>query len=152
MKNKFYFALSRVFLLGICGISVASAISVARGEENKCAERIPEERFTEFLSQMRFNMSFRNGEIVGFRIYEKSKPGVLAELGMRSEDLLTHFCGVKVFEAMSAKPTICCKTAEPMRNGVELTVERDGKVIRVVTPMPNKRVQATRSKQRAHDA
>jgi hypothetical protein len=101
---------------------------------------------------MRSNLAFRNGDVVGLRIYEKkSNPGALAELGLRSDDLVTHFCGIRVDDALSADSAICCAAKEPARDRVELTVERDGKVIRVMAPMPNQRVQATRET-RAPDA
>jgi hypothetical protein len=143
---------ARILLLAAFGLGLAFSASVVRGEESTCTVKIPNDRFMGFLSQMRSNLAFRDGEVVGFRIYEKSNPGVLAELGLRSDDLMTHFCGVKIHDALSAEEAICCTAQEPMRNGVELTVEREGKVIRVTAPMPNKRVQATRSKQRAPDA
>jgi type II secretory pathway component PulC len=117
-------------------LSLALAFTVARGEESSCAVTVPRERLTEFLKQMRFNPAIRNGEIVGFRIYEKSNTGVLPELGLRSGDLLTHFCGARVNDAFSGDEAICCSVQEPMRNGVELSVERDGQVIRVVAPLP----------------
>jgi predicted amidohydrolase len=66
---------------------------------------------------------------------------VLPGLGLRSGDLLTHFCGVKTNDALMVKGDICCTVQEPMRNGVELRVERDGKLIRVVAPVPNKALQ-----------
>jgi len=84
-----------------------------------------------------------------FGIYEKSSPGVLPEPGLRSGDPLAHFCGAKFNDAFSAEGTICCTVQEPMRNGVELRFERDGKVIRVVAPMANKPLQSTRERTRA---
>lgn len=133
----------------LAALGIALAFGAVRGEESACAAKIPRDRLTDFLIQMRSNPTVRNGEIVGFRIYEKSSPEVLPELGLRSGDLLTHFCGVKLHDAFSAEEAICCTIREPMRNGVELRVERDGKAIRVVAPMPNKPLQATREDARA---
>lgn len=133
----------------LTALGLALAFAAARGEESACTVKIPRDRLTQFLLQMRSSPAIRNGEIVGFRIYEKSNPGVLPELGLRSGDLLTHFCGAKFNDAFSAKEVICCTVQEPMRNGVELRVERDGKVIRVVAPMPNKPLQSTREDARA---
>jgi type II secretory pathway component PulC len=132
----------RIPSLAVLGLALASA--TVRAEKPACAVEIPRGRLTQFLLQMRSNPAIRDGEIVGFRIYEKSAPGVLPELGLRSGDLLTHFCGVSFNDAFSAKEAICCTVQEPMPNGVELRVERDGKVIRVVAPMPNKPLQSTR--------
>lgn len=133
----------------LTALGLALAFAAARGEESACTVKIPRDRLTQFLLQMRSSPAIRNGEIVGFRIYEKSNPGVLPELGLRSGDLLTHFCGAKINDAFSAEEVICCTVQEPMRNGVELRVERDGKVIRVVAPMPNKPLQSTREDARA---
>jgi type II secretory pathway component PulC len=133
----------------LAALGLALAFAAARSEESACAVKMPTDRLTGFLLQMRFNPAIRNGEIVGFRIYEKSTPGVLPELGLRSGDLLTHFCGAKVNDAFSAEEVICCTVQEPMRNGVELRVERDGKVIRVVAPLPNKPLPSTRENARA---
>jgi type II secretory pathway component PulC len=122
----------------LTALSLALAFAAVGAEESACAVKMPRDRLKEFLLQMRSNPAIRDGEIVGFRIYEKSNSGVLPELGLRSGDLLTHFCGAKLNDAFSAKEVICCTVEEPMRNGVELRVERDGKIIRIVAPMPNK--------------
>jgi hypothetical protein len=128
--------LSTVRTLSLATFSVVLALtaSVGRSEESTCTATISHDRFMEFLSQMRSNLAFRNGEVVGLRIYEKSNLGLLPELGLRSDDLLMRFCGVKIYDALSTEGAICC-TAEPMRNSVELTVERDGTVIRVTAPI-----------------
>jgi hypothetical protein len=125
---------ARFFLL--C-IAIIFPLAASNGEGNGCKVEVPKERFMDFFSQMRPQPVFRDGKNVGVRIYEKSKPGVLPELGLRSGDLVTHFCGVEIREALSAEAPVCCKTAEPIRNEVELTVERDGKIIRVMALMPN---------------
>ncbi|WP_129640861.1 hypothetical protein [Peristeroidobacter agariperforans] len=132
----------RARLLAALGLGLA--FGAVRGEESVCTAKIPKGYLTDFLLQMRSSPTMRNGEIVGFRIYEKSSPAVLPELGLRSGDLLTHFCGAKFNDAFSAEEVICCTVQEPMRNGVELRVERDGRVIRVVAPMPDKSLQSTR--------
>jgi type II secretory pathway component PulC len=138
---------ARTRLLAALGLALAS--TAVGGEESACAVKIPRDRLTEVLLQMRSSPTIRNGEIVGFRIYEKSSPGVLPELGLRSGDLLTHFCDAKFNDAFSAEEVTCCTVQEPMRNGVELRVERDGKVIRILVPIPNKPLQSTREDARA---
>jgi hypothetical protein len=152
MKNMSILTLVRILLLACFSIGIAYGCSEASANESQCTVRVPKDLFNEFFSQMHSNLAFRNGEVVGFRIYEKkSNPGAMAELGLLADDLVTHFCGIRLNDALSADSAICCIAKEPTRNRVELTVERDRKVIRVMAPMPSKRVQATR-KTRAPDA
>src|SRR5215831_13774780 len=108
----------RLLLIGFC---IAFPLAVSSGDESGCRIQLSKERFMEFFLQMRSQPVFREGKNVGVRVFEKSKTGtgVLPELGLRSGDLVTHFCGVQIHDALSAEATICCKT-EPVHDKVEL--------------------------------
>jgi hypothetical protein len=113
----------------------------ALAEPPQCSFALSEKRFTDFFSQMHSNLAFRNGKVVGFRVYDHAKSDALLSLGLRSEDLVTHFCGVGIDKILSASGDICC--AEAVGETVQLTVERDKNIIRVVAPMPNRAFQRT---------
>jgi hypothetical protein len=101
---------------------------------------MPHDLFSDFFAPIKPNLAFADGNVVGFRIYrKKSPPGALEGLGLRPDDLVTHFCGVRIHEVLGAEGPICCKT-KPIPHRVELTIERDGKVISVIAPLPDQRV------------
>jgi hypothetical protein len=122
-----------------CATTAPSGLaSLAKRREQGCT-KLARTDFQALFSQMRPQPVFRNGEIVGWRVYERGQQALLPSLGLISSDLITHVCGVAMSEILEVKGDICC--IQPVKDTVELSVERANTVEKVLAPLPNKSLQ-----------
>jgi hypothetical protein len=113
------------------------AIALSSTAAERCVQ-VPRERFDAFISQMRPQPVFSNGEQIGFRIYEFSGRNKLPEIGLQQGDLLTHFCGLPVAGIFFGdKVDLCCKGQ--VGETVYVDIERNGQKMRVKSSIPPKK-------------
>ena len=110
-------------------VLLSSSGGAAQGATGHCMT-FKRDRFNEFFAQMRSQTVFGGTGLVGWRVY--GPPEVLQSLGMRPRDLITHFCGVALKDAVSTEGDIRCRTA--VGDTVALTVVRDGESLQPIAP------------------
>ncbi len=114
--------------------AAAVLIVLAPSADASTCVKVPRERFVAFIEQMRPNPVFRNGETVGYRVYERTSGNKLAALGLKSGDLLTHFCGLPITDVWMGEGDLCCKRA--VDEVVYVDIERDDEKMRVKSSIP----------------
>jgi hypothetical protein len=127
------------FLLLASGSSFANE----PGEKPSCLV-LKRETFESFFfdHKVRPQPVYRNGQLYGWRVYERHNSEVLPSLGLRVGDLVTQFCGVPLPEILNDQKQVCC--IRPIDGSVELTLVRDEQNVEIKVPMPNNALQATR--------
>ena len=98
--------------------------------------QVPRERFDAFMSQLRPQPIFRDGQSAGFRVYEFRGRNNLPALGLQQGDVLTHFCGLPVSEIFfgDKKADLCCKGK--VDTVVYVDIERNQQKMRVKSAIP----------------
>jgi type II secretory pathway component PulC len=116
-------------------LALAIAASSIAAEHERCVQ-VPRERFDAFMSQLRPQPIFRDGQSVGFRIYEFRSQNRLPAIGLQPGDVLTHFCGLPVTEVFfgDKKGDLCCKGK--VDTVVYVDIERNGQKMRVKSSIP----------------
>jgi hypothetical protein len=124
-----------------CIATVAAPFLEAAKRRDEGCKLVARERFESFFSQIRPQPVFANGRNVGWRVYERHNQNALPSLGLRQQDLVTHFCGASIAEITGVSGSICCD--DMVKDSVKLKVIRDGRTMDMTVPVtPNNLLKA----------